>query len=117
MLQPIEAAGGAGEQRRLFGRRAAAGDALERVPEHVIAAAALIDREVALEHRALRAERLDACLDIRAPYPRQLFRTRKRLAVVHREADHAQAEAAELHVHVWTLRQLADAGAPFREDL
>src|SRR5258708_10823878 len=40
------------------------GDALKRIPQHLIAAGALIDREIALEHRTLRAEGGDAGLDI-----------------------------------------------------
>src|SRR5215208_6247706 len=39
--EPVEAARRAGEQRPLFRRRTARGDALERVPEHRVAAAAL----------------------------------------------------------------------------
>src|SRR5436190_9790003 len=65
--EPVEAARRAGEQRRLLRRRTAGRDALEGIPEHRIAAAALVDREIALEHRALRAERGDAGLDIGAP--------------------------------------------------
>src|SRR5438309_271252 len=58
--EAIEPAGGAGEQRGLLGRRTARGNALEGVPEYRVAAAPLVDREVALEHRALRAKGGDA---------------------------------------------------------
>jgi len=47
--------------------RAAGGDPLEGVPHDRIAAHPLVDREIALEHRALRAEGVDADFDVRAP--------------------------------------------------
>src|SRR4029434_9218711 len=45
---------GSAEQRGLLVGRATGGDALEGVPHHRIAAHTLVDREIALEHRALR---------------------------------------------------------------
>src|SRR5690348_15647088 len=66
-LQPVEARGGAAEQVG-FGRGTrAAGQDLARVPERSVGVRALVHREVALEHAARRAERLDACLDVRLP--------------------------------------------------
>src|SRR5690606_25401465 len=54
--QPVEARGRSREELALLLRAAPGGDALERVPEHRVAAAAEIDREVALEHAARGAE-------------------------------------------------------------
>src|SRR5580704_8853295 len=65
--QTIGPFGRAAEQRGLLVGRVAGGDALERIPQHLIAAGALVDREIAFEHRALRTERADAGLDIGAP--------------------------------------------------
>ena len=42
-------------------------DALECVPQHLITTGALVDREIAFEHQAQRAEGGDAGLDVRAP--------------------------------------------------
>ena len=42
-------------------------DALERVLQHLITTGALVDREIAFEHQAQRAEGGDAGLDLRAP--------------------------------------------------
>jgi hypothetical protein len=46
---------------------------LRGVPQELIAAGALVDREIAFEHRALRAEGLDAGLDISSPRLLQVF--------------------------------------------
>src|SRR5438552_16529395 len=94
--EPVEPGRGAGEQRRLFGIRIAGGEAFERVPESVIAAAALIDREVALEHRALGAERVDAGIDVGAPCLGEVLRARRYRSGMEVEAEQAHAEAAEL---------------------
>src|SRR5215475_12361185 len=58
--EAVEARCGAGEEIGLFRDRGAARETLEGVEQHGIAAGALIDREIALEHAAVRAERLDA---------------------------------------------------------
>ena len=49
LSQQVEFGRGAGEERGLFGGGTAGADALEGVPQCGVAAAALVDREVALE--------------------------------------------------------------------
>jgi hypothetical protein len=53
LFQSVEFARHAREQRRFFGNGAASADALEGIPQCRIAEAALVDREITLEHRAL----------------------------------------------------------------
>src|SRR5690242_21006689 len=72
-VEPVKALRRAGEQGRFLACRTAGGKALKRVPEHLIAAAALIDREVTLEHCALDAKRGNAGVDIRPPKRRELL--------------------------------------------
>jgi hypothetical protein len=55
------------EQRLLLARRKTGGDPLECVPKRDPVGAELFHGEVALEHAALRAEQLDAGLDVRPP--------------------------------------------------
>src|SRR5260370_27678613 len=52
------------EQHRLFVCRGAGGQALEGVPVGRVGAGNLVDREVALEHAARRAEPRDADLPV-----------------------------------------------------
>src|ERR1700736_1746273 len=66
-LQPVEPRRGAGEQVGFLGRRGAARQPFERVEQHRIAARALVDRKVALEHAAIGAEILDAGVGIGPP--------------------------------------------------
>src|SRR5947209_9497484 len=116
-VQAIKAARRAREQCRLLVGRAARGDALEGIPEQLIAAAALIDREVAFEHCARGPERLDAGLDIRPPQCRELFRAWRQFAGMHIEAEKPHAEPAELYMHIRAARELCDAVLPLGEDL
>src|SRR5260370_42650323 len=74
LSQPVEFGRGAGEQRRFLGCGAAGGAALEGVPQRGVAAAALVDREVALAHSALGPEGGDAGLDIGPPSRGELLR-------------------------------------------
>src|SRR5260370_31460407 len=97
--------------------RAAGRGALEGVQENLIAAAALVDREVALEHCAARAEGGDAGFDIGAPGSGELSRTRRQLALMQVEAEEAHPEPAQLDMHIEAARQLGDAAAPFGEGL
>src|SRR5215469_11101469 len=117
LFQPVEFGRRAGEECGLLGRGAASGDALEGVPQHVVAAAPLVDREVALEHRALGAEGGDAGLDIGPPGRRQFLRARRQLTQMMGEAEHPHAESAELDVNVGAGCELADPGTPAGEDL
>ena len=59
-VEPVGLFGGAAEQGGLLVGGMASGDALKRMPQHRIAAGALIDREIALERRTLRAEGSEA---------------------------------------------------------
>src|ERR1700736_3997171 len=65
--EPVKPRCGAGEEIGLFGRRCAAGEPLEGVEQHRIAARALVDRKIAFEHAAVGAEILYASLDIGPP--------------------------------------------------
>src|SRR5262249_7259092 len=77
----------------------------------------LVDGEVALEQAPVRAEELDARLDVGPPEIAELARRRgpRRGAVVVRGQPHHHA--AELHAYVLAFRQLRDAGPPRLEDL
>src|SRR5258708_33560492 len=70
------------EQRRLLGLAVLRGDTFERVEDHLIAALALVGREVALEHAAFGAEGLDAGLDIGTPRRGGVFRRWRHRALV-----------------------------------
>src|SRR5437764_14803198 len=63
----------AGEEIGFFRCRDAAREPLEGVEQHGVAAGALVDREVALEHAAAGAEAFDAGVDIRLPRIAQLL--------------------------------------------
>src|SRR5215208_3383955 len=65
--ESVEPRRGADEQVGFFRFRGARCQPLERIEQHRIAACALIDREIALEHAAVRAKRLDAGLNIGTP--------------------------------------------------
>src|ERR1700730_5032371 len=65
--ETVGAACGAGEQSALLVGRGAGDDALEGVPQRLVADRHLVDREVALEHAAPRPEQFDASLDIGPP--------------------------------------------------
>src|ERR1700756_2834643 len=65
--QSVKPRRGTGEEIGLFRCGSAAREPLERIEQHRITTSALVDREVALEHTAVRAEILDAGLDARTP--------------------------------------------------
>ena len=92
--------------------RASGRQALERVPHHGIAAHPLVDREVALEHAAVGAERLDAGLHERPPCRGEFARGRRQRLLVEREAADRHRLAAELQHHIGALRQLAQIAPP-----
>jgi hypothetical protein len=62
--KPVEPRRGAGEEIGFLGCRGAARQPLERVEQYRIAAGALVDREIALEHAAVHAETFDTGFDI-----------------------------------------------------
>src|SRR5438128_10742229 len=70
----VKARRGAGEEIGFFRCRGAAREPLERVEQHWVAAGALVDREIALEHAAAGAEAFDAGVDIGPPRIRELLR-------------------------------------------
>src|SRR6516225_9480655 len=90
-------------------------DALKRIPQHLIAAGTLIDREIALEHRTLRAERGDTRLDIGPPGLLQILRGGRLGLFKEIEANHLHAETAELDISIREARDLLDLGAPSGE--
>ena len=115
--QAIHPRRGAAVERLLVGRRRAGGDPLEGVPQLGVAAGLLVRREVALEHAAVGAERLDARLDVLAPRRGEFLGRRRRVALVEVEAERGHADAAELDVDVRAFRQFADVLPPAGEDL
>src|ERR1700752_865926 len=88
------------------------GDALKRIPQHLIATGALIDREITLEHGTLRAESGDAGLDIRPPGLLQILRGGRLGFFEEIEADHLHAETAKLDISVGEARDVLDLGVP-----
>ena len=75
--QPVKGTRGLAEELRFFRSTCAGGQALERVPVDGVAAGQFVDGEIALEHRALGPENLDARLDGGFPGFRQFFRRRR----------------------------------------
>src|SRR6516165_4863416 len=67
LVQLVQPTRGAAVERGFLRDRAAGGDALKGIPQHRVAGAHLIDREIALEIAALGAEELDTGFDIGPP--------------------------------------------------
>src|ERR1700746_2342672 len=88
------------------------GDALKGIPQHLIAAAALVDREIALEHRTLRPEGGNASLDIGPPGLLQILRGGRLGLLEEIEADHLHAETTKLDISVGEARDVLDLGVP-----
>src|SRR5215831_3924712 len=95
-LQPIRFFRGAAEQRRLLVGGATGGDPLEGVPHHRVAAHALVDREITLEHRALWAEGVNAVLDIRPPSLFEILRGGRHIVLEEGEAGELHAQPPDL---------------------
>src|SRR6185437_11737634 len=85
--------------------------------QRAVAAARLVYREVALEHRPFDPERRDAGLDIGPPQFGEPLRGRRQLLRLHVEPEHPHAEPAELYINVRAGAERADMPAPFGEDL
>src|ERR1051325_1296355 len=96
-IQPIEPLRRPQKQIRFLTRARAFRENLAGIPEHRIAIRALVDREVALEHRARRPERRNAGLDVGLPGIGQRLRGRRIGKLLEAEAADAHAEPAELH--------------------
>src|SRR5690606_21807614 len=105
------------EEPLLLVGTAVGGDALEGVPERGVAAAAEVDREVAFEHAALRAEGVDALVDVGPPFTGELLRRRRRVRQKGREAAEDHGEPAQLDVDVRALGERAHVLAPGLETL
>src|SRR5262249_5118449 len=88
--EAIEPRRRAGEEGCLLVGGIALGHVLEGVPERAVGAGKGVDREVALEHATLGAERLDAALDVGPPFFGQLRRGRRRVG-------HERGETGEHH--------------------
>src|SRR5579871_1426703 len=116
-LKFVNAGRGAAVERALLVGRGVLRQVLEGVPQLGVAAALLVGREVALEHAAVGAERLDAGLDVGAPGLGQLLRRGRCILELEAEAERGHAEPAELHVDVGTLGELGDALLPRRHHL
>ena len=89
----------------LVGRRAG-GQALERVPQHRIAGTDPVGGKIALEHPAVRPERLDAGLDIGSLGGREFGRGGRFRARMKIEPPNTHAEPAELDHDVWRIWRL-----------
>src|SRR3954454_16323229 len=105
------------EQRGLLGLAVLRGKPLEGVEDHLIAALALVGRKVALEHRAIGPERLDACLYIRPPGGCGLVRRWRLVPQVEVITKEAHRKPAELDHHVGAFGDVLDRGLPDRKSL
>src|SRR5688500_5406321 len=108
---------GAAEQALLLGAACSASESLAGVPEHAVAVRAFVDGEIAFEHGAVGAERLDAGLDVGPPQSGELLGARRQLALMHVETEQPHAETAQLHVHVGARGERPDALVPLGEHL
>src|SRR5438309_8365334 len=115
--EAVKAGCGAGEEIGFFRCRGAAREPLEGVEQDRIAAGALVDREVALEHAAAGAEAFDAGVDIGPPRTAQLLRGGRQWREVEVEGVDDHRQPAELYIHIRAARQLPDVGAPTRENV
>src|SRR5215469_14185985 len=92
------------------------GDPLEGIEDHLIAALALVRREIALEHAALRPQSLDAGLDVGPPGGGQLFRGRRSRTFMKIIAEQSHRKPTELHHDVGAFRGFPYRGLPCGED-
>src|ERR1700744_2039264 len=115
-MQPLEIRRRPREQLSLLALAEIGGDALEGVEDHLVAALALIRREVALEHAAVGAERLDAGFEIGFPRSRRLLGVRRLRPFMEAETGQPHGEAAELHHHVRAFGDFLYRGLPGLED-
>src|SRR5262249_1592870 len=81
-------------------------------PEYRIAVRALVDREVALEHRAPGAECRDTGFDVRPPRLGQRLRRRRLGLRMEIGAADPHTEPAELEVDVVARRERLDGSGP-----
>src|SRR6266849_2268778 len=116
-VEPIKSHCGMSEEIGFFFTARAFCQKLAGIPKDRIAVGALVDREVALEHGARRAERLDACLHIGAPRRRQGFGGRRLGLLMKSKSTEAHAESADLDKHVGAGGQPPDRPSPGRKHL
>src|SRR5262245_23249260 len=95
LLQPVDACSRAVEQGRALVGRIALAEPLERVPQHPIAAAQLVDREIRFEHAAIAAEATDRVLEVAPGRLRQLRAGRRHGSVLPAVAVHLHIEPTE----------------------
>jgi len=67
LFEPVHPRRRPAEQQGLLVRRHARRNALEGIPQHLVAAGSLVHGEVAFEHAAFWAEEVDAGADVRSP--------------------------------------------------
>src|SRR5436305_5503268 len=115
-VEPIETLRGAEKQIVLLSCARAFRQNLAGVPEHRIAVRTLVDREVALEHAARRAERRDARFDVRLPGIGERLRGRGVGELLEAEAADAHAEPAKFHGNVRAFCEGFDRLLPAREN-
>src|SRR5580765_1210059 len=115
--EPIDARGRVVEELGLFSGREARGQALERVPEHRVAAARHVDREVGLEHATIGAELLDREIVVVPGGVAELLAARRARALVPAEAVDLHVDPAELGDDVRAGGELADRLLPLGVDV
>src|SRR5205085_494078 len=116
-VEAIGAGRGAGEQRELFVARGAGSEALEGVPQSLVADRHFVHREIALEHAAGRSEQLDAGLDIGPPNLSDRLGGGRHWRAVKIVASAAVDHAAELDDDIGTGGQLGHRPLPIGENL
>src|SRR5438128_8297223 len=106
--ETIDPRGGVMEQLGFVRSGVVGGQALERVPQHHIAAADFVHRKVRLEHAPVDTEFVDGELVV-APRGVRKLRTRRWLrAFVPTEAVDLHVDSAELGDHIRTSSELTD---------
>src|SRR5688572_580180 len=115
--KPVHAGGGAVEHGVLLILRKAIRDAFERVPQHRVRAARLVDGEIAFEHAAVWAEELDAAVVVVARGLRQLLRAGRTVTLLPPEAVDGHVHAPELRDHIRACRHCLDVARPVLVDL
>ena len=113
-IQAIDARGRVVEQPGLLVRRVAGGQALERVPQHGVAAASLIHGEIRFEHAALHPELLHGVLVIVPRGVHEFLAGGRAWLRMPAKAVDLHIDPAQLGHDVGAGRQLGHMGAPLR---
>src|SRR6478735_3181264 len=104
------------EQRGLLRLAILRTEPLEGVENYLIAALALVRREIAFEHRAIGPKGLDAGLDIGPPRRRSFFRGGRFGPQVIVIAEQAHRKPAEFDDDIGAFGDFLDRGFPDRKD-